>query len=153
MKTKHIFVIFLFFLTVNLLSQNKYERMNGIFEGSSAPLSDDMPGAVYYFKFEVWQDIIGANGELSQPNFRIYNGIQGNEPFVLMEQARAINSGDYNPDEVIVLQGGGRQGEPSFRIECRFIRGTSRNEDKYVIDLFDFVGAWDFQPVTINRIK
>jgi hypothetical protein len=146
MKTKHIFIFFLFFLAGNLLPQNVYERMNGVFEGSKGN---------YSFSFEVYQNTISINGDKSDPVFTVYR-VMNNRKIALTKDVYPENGNTFSPDKGFTLYTTGMNrtgGRPL--LNTSFKQGSTPKDDTYEITKFSGppIPGEPFSTVILKRVK
>jgi len=126
MKSKHIFIIFLFILLAgSLYSQNQFERWNGVFEGSNKQLA---------FRFIVEQEVIDVDGSLSNPIFRFFAARSLNE---FRESFSTLYPSDVKYTEngaifMLVIKNERPMADRTFDVEFR--KGADPKDDIYLIN-------------------
>lgn len=150
MKRKKMLMIILLLLAGNALSQNKYERMTGIFQGGNGD---------YSFRLEIKQNKIGAKGQISKPVFSVYRLTGGGQEVLSENQTIQVNK-DFNITEEFYLydiMSSQKAGEKIPLMRLRFSQGNTSSDDMYQILAFYPGGTGNedqgFKLTTLRRVE
>lgn len=129
MKTSVCIIFLLVLFAGTGLSQNKYERMTGIFQGGNGD---------YSFRLEIKQNKIGAKGQMSKPVFSVYRLTGGGQEVLTENQTIQVNK-DFNITEEFYLydiMSSQKIGQNVPLMRLHFIQGNNSSDDVYQILAF-----------------